>query len=39
MITLQSFLKKYSSISNTFVDDFFSLYTHETTFNELNINF
>ena len=39
MITLQSFLKKYSSISNTFIDDFFSLYTSETTFNDLVINF
>ena len=39
MITLQSFLKKYSSISNKFIDDFFSLYTSETTFNDLVINF
>jgi hypothetical protein len=39
MITLQSFLKKYSSISNTFIDDFFSLYTNNTTDNDLVINF
>jgi phage anti-repressor protein len=39
MITLQSFLKKYSSISNTFIDDFFSLYSAETTDNDLVINF
>ena len=39
MITLQIFLKKYSSISNTFINDFFSLYTTETTFNDLVINF
>jgi hypothetical protein len=28
-----------TSISNTFIDDFFSLYTSETTFNDLVINF
>ena len=39
MISLQNFLKKYSSISNTFIDDFFSLYTNETTENDLIINF
>ena len=39
MISLQNFLKKYSSISNTFIDDFFSLYTTETTDNDLIINF
>jgi phage anti-repressor protein len=36
---LQNFLKKYSSISNTFIDDFFSLYTTETTDTDLVINF
>lgn len=39
MISLQNFLKKYSSISNTFIDDFFSLYTNETTNDDLIINF
>ncbi len=39
MIKLQDFLKKYSSISNKFIDDFFSLYTTETTDNDLIINF
>lgn len=39
MISLQNFLKKYSSISNTFIDDFFSLYTTDTTDTDLVINF
>ena len=39
MITLQTFFKKYSSISNIFIDDFFSLYTNNTTDNDLVINF
>jgi hypothetical protein len=39
MISLQDFLKKYSSISNIFIDDFFSLYTTETTDNDIVINF
>ena len=39
MISLQIFLKKYSSISNTFIDDFFLLYTTETTDDDLVINF
>jgi phage anti-repressor protein len=39
MISLQNFLKKYSSISNTFINDFFSLYTNETTNDDLIINF
>jgi hypothetical protein len=39
MITLQEFLKKYSSISNKFIDDFFSLYTTDTNEGELIINF
>ena len=39
MILLQDFLKKYSSISNAFITDFFSLYTTETTDNDLIINF
>lgn len=31
MITLKDFLKKYSNISNKFIDDFFSLYDLNTT--------
>ena len=39
MISLQEFLKKYSSISNKFIDDFFSLYTINTDDTEFVINF
>jgi hypothetical protein len=39
MISLQDFLKKYSSISNTFINDFFSLYTINSNDNDLIINF
>lgn len=39
MLSLQDFLKKYSSISNIFIDDFFSLYTTKTTDNDIVINF
>lgn len=39
MIILQDFLKKYSSISNKFIDDFFSLYTINTVDTDLIINF
>jgi phage anti-repressor protein len=39
MISLQDFLKKYSSISNKFIDDFFSLYTINTNDNDLIIDF
>ena len=39
MILLQDFLKKYQSISNAFISDFFSLYTTETTENDIVINF
>jgi phage anti-repressor protein len=39
MTSLQDFLKKYSSISNVFINDFFSLYTTETTENDIVINF
>lgn len=39
MIPLQEFLKKYSSISNSFIDDFFSLYTVDTTEDDLVIDF
>ena len=39
MISLQDFLKKYSSISNKFIDNFFSLYTINTENDDLIINF
>ena len=39
MITLQDFLKKYSSISNKFIDNFFSLYTINTSDDDFIINF
>ena len=39
MINLQDFLKKYSSISNKFIDDFFSLYTINSDEGDLIINF
>ena len=39
MITLQEFLKKYSSISNKFINDFFSLYTINSDDDDLIINF
>jgi hypothetical protein len=39
MISLQDFLKKYSSISNKFIDDFFSLYTIDTNDDDLIIDF
>jgi phage anti-repressor protein len=39
MLNLQFFLKKYSSISNKFINDFFSLYTIETNDTDIIINF
>lgn len=39
MLNLQNFLKKYSSISNKFINDFFSLYTIETNDTDIIINF
>ena len=39
MIELKDFLKKYSSISNSFIDDFFSLYTVDTSDDDLVIDF
>ena len=39
MIELQDFLKKYSSISTKFIDDFFSLYTINSDDDDLIINF
>ncbi len=35
---LINFLKKYSNISNNFIDDFFSLYTVKTSKNDFVIN-
>jgi len=37
-ISLQEYLKKYSSISNKFIDDFFSLYNINTTNDDFVIN-
>lgn len=37
-ISLQEYLKKYSSISNKFIDDFFNLYNVNTTNNDFVIN-
>ncbi len=37
-ITLQDYLKKYSSISNSFIDDFFGLYNIKTTNNDFVID-
>ena len=36
--TLQEYLKKYSSINNKFIDDFFSLYNVNSTDNDFIIN-
>jgi phage anti-repressor protein len=38
MISLQDYLKKYSTINNTFIDDFFGLYDVETSTNDFVIN-
>ncbi len=38
-IDLPDFLKKYSTISNNFIDDFFSLYNYKTNDTDLIINF
>ena len=37
-ISLQEYLKKYSSINNKFIDDFFNLYNINTTNNDFVIN-
>jgi len=37
-LTLQDYLKKYSSISNSFIDDFFGLYNVKTTNNDFVID-
>lgn len=39
MLSLSDFLKKYSTISNKFIDDFFSLYDYKTNENDLVIDF
>ena len=39
MIALPEFLKKYSTIPNKFIDDFFSLYDYRTSDNDLIIYF
>ena len=39
IIDLQNFLKKYSSISNKFINDFFSLYTIDINELDVIINF
>ena len=39
MLSLPEFLKKYSTIPNKFIDDFFSLYNYKTSENDLIINF
>lgn len=39
MLSLPDFLKKYSTIPNKFIDDFFSLYDYKTSENDLIINF
>lgn len=38
MISLKDFLKKYSNVSNEFIDDFFSLYDLSTTNNDFIID-
>ena len=37
-ISLQNYLKKYSTINNKFIDDFFSLYDINTTNDDFVIN-
>lgn len=37
-ISLQNYLKKFSSINNTFIDDFFSLYDENTSDSDFVIN-
>ncbi len=39
MLYLPDFLKKYSTIPNKFIDDFFTLYDYKTNDNDLIINF
>ena len=37
-ITFRDYLKKFSSVSNKFIDDFFSLYNKDTTNDDFVIN-
>lgn len=39
LLELKDFLKKYSNISNLFIDDFFLLYTIDTQNDDFIINF
>lgn len=39
MLNLPEFLKKYSTIPNQFIDDFFSLYNYKTNDTDIIINF
>ena len=39
MLSFSDFLKKYSTIPNKFIDDFFSMYDYKTNENDLLINF
>ena len=38
MDTLQNYLKKFSTINDKFIDDFFSLYKYDTKEDEFVIN-
>ena len=38
-LSLQDYLKKFSSISNKFIDDFFSLYDENTNNDDYIVNF
>ena len=38
MQTFPEYLKKYSSISSKFIDDFFGLHDYKIIFNEIYIN-
>ncbi len=37
-LSLQEYLKKFSSINNKFIDDFFSLYDENTRDNDFVVN-
>jgi hypothetical protein len=39
MLNLPEFFKKYSTIPNQFIDDFFSLYNYKTNDTDIIINF
>ena len=38
-LSLQDYLKKFSSISNKFIDDFFTLYDENTNNDDYIVNF